>query len=61
MWNDCFALVEELELRGEVTEAEGAVLRKLAEDRFAPLGTLFKASCLTVLLQGGGPVIIAPE
>lgn len=43
MWDDCYALVEELELRGEVTEAEGAVLRQFAEDRYAPLGTLFKA------------------
>ena len=43
-WDACYALIEELELRGEMTEAEGLVLLKMAEDRHASLGSLFKVS-----------------
>lgn len=44
LWEDCLVLIEELELRGELTEEEGALLRRLIDQRYGPLVNLFEGT-----------------
>ena len=45
IWGTFGALLEELVLRGEFSEEEGAQLQRLAEAHSGPLAQLLKARC----------------